>query len=361
MKRPDIYATLGYTTDKPEVVSAMIKAGIAGARINSAYCSLDEYIERITTVREQAIAHGVEIPIMMDIKGPQLRLMTADPGQGYAIEPGIVFPLGFYEGSPEDFVPDSAHDIYVNHNIKESIKEGDTILIENGSIVTRVLENNGDVHVQVVSVGEGIIKNNMGVNIPGKYLNLPHLTQKDKEVIDFSLQNDVEEIALSFVRDQEDMKFLIGYIARRMQELDVKKRPALYAKVEDRSGIKNLYGIIQEGKRWGKGNFGLMIARGDMFNEISYMKLSYAQEVITKACHDNGVKVQIGTGLLESMKYNTRPTRAEIGDVWNALRDNPDSLMLSAETSNSEHPVLAVRTLSSLIDDYTTYHQPKKD
>lgn len=345
MDKPKIYCTLGNTTDTIKVVAGMIKAGMRGARINTAYCGFEEYSKRIEMVREEASKLGTSIPIMMDIKGPQLRLHTTNPDMGYSIEQGIVFPLGF-GGDLDDKV-----DIYLNYNIKDQLKEGDTLLIENGTIVTRVIENEKELYVQVVNAGEGIIRNQMGVNIPGRYLELPHLTEKDKEVIDYSLQQGLEYIALSFARDEGDMKYLQDYIMGRKKELKVENSPGLVAKIEDKFGCINLQKIIESVDRE-EFEFLVMIARGDLFNEINYTKLAHAQQVISKVCHKAKVPVMIGTGLLESMKYGSRPIRAEVCDVWNALRDNPEYLMLSAETSNGKNPVLAVNTLANIVNEY---------
>ena len=330
----------------------MIKAGMSGARINTAYCSFEDYDKRIEEVRNEENKLDVKIPIMMDIKGPQLRILTADPSVNYSIKQGIVFPLGFYEDSKE-LKSSSDIDIFLNYNIKDEIKEGDTILIENGTIATRVLENNGNLYVQVLNQGDGIIKNNMGVNVPGRYLDLPHLSMKDEQVIDYALKNNLDYIALSFVRDGKDLTYLQDYIINKKVELGLDNKVGLIAKIEDKFGCLNFNDII---KKADKDNFDfeIMIARGDLFNEVNYSKLAHIQQYIGEICHKENVPFMIGTGLLESMKYNSRPSRAEIGDVWNALRDKPNSFLLSAETSNGKNPILAVNTLKRIIDDYST-------
>lgn len=350
---PGIYCTLGNTTDLGEVVSGMIKAGMTGARINTAYCDFEDYTKRINLVKAEARKLGFEIPIMMDIKGPQLRLLTANPDMGYSIERGIVFPIGFHKDG-EEFKPDPNIDLYMNYDIKKDLKEGDTILIENGTMVARVLENNGNTNgntmLQVVNEGDGVIRNKMGVNVPGRYLTLPHLCAKDKAVIDYTINNGLDYIALSFVRDEQDLDYLQKYVKERATALRAGKLPGLIAKIEDKFGCINLGKIVDAVDD--DFDFMVMIARGDLFNEINYSKLAFAQQRIARYCRQRGVPFMIGTGLLESMKYHPRPTRAEVCDVWNACRDNPQYLMLSAETSNGKNPVLAVSNLAHIVGDY---------
>lgn len=344
IEKPKIYCTLGNATDSDEVIRGMLKSGMAGARINTAYCTIDDYISRINQVKSEAAKLGKEIPVMMDIKGPQLRLHTAD-SVNYSIEKGIVIPLGFSDKK------DSSIDIYLNYDLKGDLKEGDTLLIENGTIITRVIENNSQLLLEILNPGEGVIKDQMGVNIPGRYLNLPHLSAKDRKVIDFSLENKLDYIALSFVRDEKDMKYLREYVNERKKKLKADYNVGLIAKIEDKFGYAALPKIIEEGKKH-DGDFVVMVARGDLYNEINYTKLAKAQDEIAALCKKENIPVMIATGVLESMKYNPRPTRAEIGDVWNALKTNPDYLMFSPETSNGKYPVLAVNTLSRIIDEY---------
>ncbi|MCB9359276.1 hypothetical protein H6503_05055 [Candidatus Woesearchaeota archaeon] len=344
----EIYCTLGNTTDG--AIEELLKAGMRGARINTAYCDFEDYDRRIAEVRVASEEKNISIPIIMDIKGPQLRISTADPSQSYKVESGIVFPLG-YNGD-RDKHKDT--DIFLNYDLGDALKEGDTLLIENGSIATRVIEKNGETLLQVIDAGDGLIKDSMGVNIPGKYLELPHLTDKDKEVIDYSIRNRLEYLALSYVRDKKDVDYLLNFLEERKQALKINYDIGVCLKIEDKFGLINLEDIITTARR--KANLDqevmVMMGRGDFFNEVNYTKIALAQQAITDYCKNQQIPVMIGTGFLESMKYSSRPTRAEIGDVWNALRDNPDYLMLSAETSNGANPVLAVNVLSRIRDNY---------
>jgi len=354
MRKPKIFATLGNTTDSNEVIAGMIKAGMFGARINTAYCDFSDYKRRIDLVKEEAEKVGVHIPIMMDIDGPQLRILTANPKLNYTIREGMVFPLGFKkdeEENKEDKKKKGELDIFLNHDLKEKLNEGDTILIENGTIITRVLENDEETLLEVINQGEGNIRDHMGVNIPRKNFILPHLSEKDKEVIDFSLKLGLDYIALSYGRDQEDVDNLQEHILSRKRALKIDTTPGIYIKIEDRSGSDNIDKIIEA---FDKTKFAakILFARGDYFNEVNYAKLASAQYTIAEKCKRARIPFMIGSGFLESMKYNSRPTRAEIGDIWNALSDKPDELLLTAETSNSKYPVLAVTNLEYQIDRF---------
>jgi len=342
-----IMCTLGNTTDSEETISRLIKAGMNAARINTAYCSFKDYEKRINLVRSEASKLNANIPIIMDLKGPQLRIITQNPSLRYSIEKGIVFPIGFFENKNQ-LKREKETEIYLNYDIKKDLEEGDTILMENGTIVTRVIENNSKVYLEIINEGEGIIKNHMGANVPGKYLNLPALSRRDKALVDFCLRENVECVALSFVRSENDISELKNFIQERKVIYELNYNPKIMAKIEEKNGFQNLEKIIEVGKE----NFSVMIARGDLYNEMNYAKLAKIQSDISKRCKEKNIELVIGTGFLESMKYERRPTRAEICDVWNALRENPAYIMLSAETSNSKYPVLAVNTLSQIIEEY---------
>ena len=183
------------------------------------------------------------------------------------------------------------------------------MLIENGTIITKVVENSNYLHLEVLDPGEGVLRDSMGVNVPGKYLSLSHLTEKDKEVIDFSLREGLEWIALSFVRDENDMQFLQQYLRERKHSLGIITRgPGICAKIEDSSGYRHLEKILSS---FDRAEFDpmIMVARGDLFNEMGSVQLASAQQHIISLSHRYKIPVMVGTGILESMKHRPRPTR----------------------------------------------------
>ncbi|MBI2626098.1 MAG: hypothetical protein HYW69_00705 [Candidatus Nealsonbacteria bacterium] len=329
-KGPKIICTLGTTTDDESVLRQMIEYGMAAARINTAYATIPEYKKRIEAVRRLA-----KIPIILDLKGSQIRLLT---NNRYSIEPGEEFSVGFKAG-----------DISFNYDFFEDISPGDIILFENGTIKTVVAEKkNRYLALRVIEAGEGRLRNHMGVNIPGKvFRNIPLLSEKDMEVIDFALKEKIEYLAISFVRKSEDVFNLADRLAGG-------NPPRIIIKIEDPVGAKNLQQIIRESRNRSI-ELIVMIGRGDLFVEAPKHRLPFIQKEIIKICKELSTEVIVATGLLESMQFNPYPTRSEVCDTANAVFDGADWLMLSAETSNSSYPAEAVKMLKSVIEGCQEY------
>jgi len=337
-EKPKIVCTLGTTTDDKEVLRKMVRYGMNCARFNTAYASIEEYSRRIADLRSIA-----RVPIMMDLKGPQIRL-KAD--YNARVQEGDVITIGFGR-EPFHFTKD----------FYDSLELEDKVLFENGTIETTVCKKNHfnkRVHLAVEKAGDGNFHKDMGVNIPGRYIDVERLSKKDKQVIDFSIKNNVEYLALSFVRDRSDVANLYEHIRRRTAELkgtNYSNEIGIVAKIEDKNGIDNLESILQYANSK-KMNFSIMIARGDMHVELPIHKIPMYQKNIIGRCKEYGVKVVTATGFLESMTKQDKPTRAEVSDAANAVLDGSDALMLSGETSNSEYPAEAVQMLSTIMKEY---------
>lgn len=331
-KPPKIICTIGTTTDDENVMREMINQGMACARINTAYAGIADYKRRIDALRGIA-----KIPVILDLKGSQIRILTNDK---YRIEQGDEFPVGFQKG-----------EICFNYDFFDEIRPGDVILFENGTIKTLVVEkhpNGRYVTLRVTEAGENHLTNHMGVNIPGRiFKTIPLLTPKDKEVIDFALRENVEFLAISFVRSSQD----VLNVKKIIESRNYGHRPRMIAKIEDPIGYAALGTIIKESKK----DIMVMIGRGDLFVEAPQNQLAFIQKEIIKQCNKQGVPVIAATGLLESMQFNSHPTRSEVCDTANAALDGADWLMLSAETSNSRYPVEAVKTLAGIIEECRRY------
>jgi pyruvate kinase len=333
MKKPKIICTLGTTTDDKRVLEEMVKAGMQCARMNTAYATIPEYQERLDLLREVA-----DVDVMMDIKGPQVRL-AAD--NAYPIEEGDIIYAGFKD-----------EPIHFNKDFYQDVKIGDRLLIENGTIETKVRsKGNRRLALDIVEPGEGVIHKQMGVNVPGRYLHVQRLSKKDLQVANFAVENDVEYIALSFVRKYSDVANLQRAINILKNKHGKDNDIGIVAKIEDGYGITNLQDIIGKSRQAGI-NLSVMVARGDMYVELPRGQLPYAQEGIIQVCRENNVFVITGTGVLESLQYQQHPTRAEVNDVYNAMVQGSNALMLSGETSNSCDPANATRVLAGLIDGY---------
>jgi pyruvate kinase len=354
---PRIVCTLGTTTDDPAVIAEMAAAGMGLGRINSAYAALDEIAGRID------LAHGASIPVMLDLKGPQLRVdcttdRTDEKGVThtvpcrYPIEKGGIISVGFGNGP-----------VRFNHDFSADLEVGDLITFDNGTIRTRVVdgaalgldEPQHGVLLEVLDAGGGKMTPQMGANVPGKRLDVPRLSDRDRRVIALGVEKNVEQYALSFVRDADDVLFLDEALAQAGSP-----NSALCVKIEEKDGIDNLEKIVAAARRSGR-QVSVMIARGDLFVELPRVQLPRIQADLLRRCREIEVPSIVATGLLLSMQNGPTPARSEVCDVAAALTGGADSLMLSDETSNGKNPALAVRTLAELIDIYQgeSHDQPE--
>ena len=284
-----------------------------GARINTAYGNLDQYKIIVNNIQETA-----DLPIIIDIKGPEIRLQAK---RRKTVKKGDILEVGF-----------DHEEISFNHNFYDKMNVGDYVYIDNGKIKTRVIEkNNGILRLLVMNGGE--IADGKGVNIPNKQLSVPSLSKKDLEIIKFAKESDVEYIALSFTRDAQDVDNL------KIEAERFKGR--IIAKIENFEGVKNFEEILDAVEC-------VMIARGDLGVEIELERVPLVQKSIIRLCNQRGKTVVTATDMLESMIYQPTPTRAEVSDVANAILDGTDAVMLSGETSIGKYPVESVSMMSRI-------------
>ncbi len=290
-----------------------------GARINTAYGTLDQYKLIVDNIRETA-----DIPIIVDIKGPEIRLRVR---QKRAIKKGSVLQVGF-----------NREEISFNHDFYDKMSIGDDVYIDNGKIRTRVVEkDNGILRLLVMNGGE--IDDGKGINIPNKQLSVPTLSKKDLEIIKFAKKYDVEYIALSFTRNVQDVENL-------KSKADGFKG-AIIAKIENFEGVKNFEEILDAVEC-------IMIARGDLGVEIEPERVPLIQKTIVRLCNQRGKTVVTATEMLESMMHQPTPTRAEVSDVANTILDGTDVTMLSGETSIGEYPVESVSMMTRIAREAET-------
>ncbi|MEM3564433.1 MAG: pyruvate kinase [Candidatus Jordarchaeaceae archaeon] len=312
-KKTKIICTIGPASLNLKTIKKMYEAGMDVVRINTAHGDFNQYKEIINLTRSVG-----EIPIIVDIKGPEIRTRIRSPRE---VTEGDVVVAGF--GNEE---------LTFSYNFYDEVDVGDKILIDNGAIGTKIKKKeNGKLYLQVFDAG--IIENNKGVNIPHKKINVPSLSQKDLQAIEFSKEHNVEFLALSFTRDANDIKNLRAKIGNSGQ--------AVIAKIENYSGVKNIAEIIDESDA-------IMVARGDLGVEIDYEKVPLIQKNIIRRCNQLGKAVITATQMLESMINNPTPTRAEASDVANAILDGSDAVMLSGETSIGKYPVECVEMMTKI-------------
>ncbi len=316
MKKTKIVCTIGPSSLSTEVLERMYQAGMNGARINTAYGDLDQYKRIVESIREIA-----DIPVIVDIKGPEIRLHV---DHKRTLSKGEIVKVGF-----------KGEELRFNHNFIEKVDVGDYIYIDNGKIKTRIIsKDNKTLSLLVINGGE--IDDGKGVNIPNKQLSVPSLSKSDLKVIRFSEEYEVEYIALSFTRNAKDVDNL------RSEASSFKG--GIIAKIENFEGVKNFKEIMNAVEC-------IMIARGDLGVEIDLEKVPLVQKSIIKICNQEGKPVITATDMLESMIHEPIPTRAEVSDVANAILDGTDAVMLSGETSIGKYPVEAVSIMSRIAEE----------
>ena len=313
MKKTKILCTIGPSSFSKETIEKMVKAGMNGVRINTAYGDFLQYDSIIEKVREIA-----DIPIVFDVKGPEIRLKVA---QKKAIDKGEVLKVGF-NGEETSF----------NHDFYDKIGVDDTLYIDNGKIRTRVVEKTSRM-VHLLFMNSGTLDDGKGVNVPNKQLSVPTFRKEDLELIKFATGRDVEYCALSFVRNARDLE--------NLKSQTNGFEGGLIAKIENSEGVENFNEILEAAD-------GIMLARGDLGVEIEPEKVPLVQKSIIRKCNQNGKPVTTATEMLESMIQQPNPTRAEVSDVANAILDGTDTVMLSGETAIGKYPVEAVEMMSRI-------------
>jgi pyruvate kinase len=297
------------------MLEKMYRAGMNGARINTAYGTLDQYRVIISSLREVA-----DIPIIIDLKGPEIRLKAKGRR---TVNKGDVLEVGKNE------------EISFNNNIYDDVDVGENVLIDNGRLRTQVIEKQKSV-LKLLATTSGEIDDGKGVNVPNKKLAVPTLSSKDLEIIDCAKENDVEFIALSFTRNAQDLN--------NLKKEASGFKGAIIAKIENSEGVDKFDEILDAAD-------GIMVARGDLGVEIKPEKVPFVQKSIIRKCNQRGKTVVTATEMLESMIYQSMPTRAEVSDVANAILDGTEVIMLSGETAVGQYPVESVLMMSRIANE----------
>jgi len=313
-KKTKIIATIGPASMRKSVLKKMYESGLNCARINTAHGTFSEYKTIIKRIREVC-----NIPIMLDIKGPEVRLKTTGD---IPLKKGQKIEVGFDKGSLVSFT----------YNLYDEVKKNTLILIEDGKIKTKVVDKKNNALI-LKSLTDSVLKNGKGVNIPSVNLKTPPLSKKDAKAIEFAIKNKIEYIALSFTRNAEDIE--------RVKKLLKNSGIKIIAKIENSEGIQNIKEILDSCS-------GIMVARGDLGIEIAAERLPILQKKLIKKANQLRKIAIVATEMLQSMIKNSRATRAETSDVANAILDGADAVMLSGETAVGNYPVNAVNTMKKI-------------
>lgn len=331
MKKTKIVCTIGPASESVETLVKLINAGMNVARLNFSHGDFEEHGARIVNIREASKITGKMCAILLDTKGPEIRTNNMKDGIVSLIAGETVrISMTEVEGTKDKFsitYPELINDVVV----------GNHILLDDGLIdleVTEIDRENNEIVTLIEN--SGILKNKKGVNLPGIKTNFPGITQKDTEDIIFGIENDVDFIAASFVRRASDV-LAITEILEKHNATHIQIIP----KIENQEGLDNIDEILKVSQ-------GLMVARGDLGVEIPTEEVPIAQKMLIKKCNALGKPVITATQMLDSMQRNPRPTRAEAGDVANAIFDGTDAVMLSGETAAGDYPVEAVTTMATI-------------
>ena len=332
LRRTKIIFTLGPATESEEMLEKLILAGADVARLNMAHARHDwtrDVIRRIRTVSRKV---GREIAVMMDIKGPEIR--TGDVDAPIELKAGEIFDFTVKPGADRD-AGEEVRSVDVNYqDLVNDIKVGDTVLVDNGLIRLEVLEkDNAHIRCRVLIPGE--LKSKRHINLPGVKVNLPSFTEKDRADTRVGIEEGIDFVALSFVREARDIDLLRDYLRANNSSAKI------IAKIEDQTAIENLDEII-------RATDSLMVARGDLGIECPFEDLPVIQRRAVKSCFDHGKPVIIATHMLESMITQPMPTRAEITDVANAVYEKADCVMLSGETTVGRYPLECIAILDKI-------------
>jgi pyruvate kinase len=326
MQNTKIVATLGPALDSPSVLRQMLDAGVDVFRLNASHGSPDEHAGRIDAVRAAAREAKAHVGILLDLQGPKIRLGRFEDG-GCTLEAGAHFTI-----TTEQLMGSCERASTGYTRFARDVQPGDRILLSDGAIELRALETDGT-SVRTLVVNGGPISDHKGINLPGVKVSIPSLTEKDLADLHFGLTAGVDMIALSFVRSADDVVQLRDRLGGR---------PILIvAKIEKPEGSENIESILDV-------TDGVMVARGDLGVEMSLEKVPRIQKSIIRRARRKGRFIITATQMLESMIHSPTPTRAEVSDVFNAIYDGTDAVMLSAETSVGKYPVEAVRFMARI-------------
>ena len=331
MRRTKIICTVGPATSSYVMLERLANAGMDIVRLNMSHSSHKDAATIFKSVQTLNKKRDQPLAILVDTQGPEIR--TGDLSNELQLQNGSVITISVRDSTN---VEESSFHIHYE-DLMEAVEIGDRITVDNGIINLEVLQKNEHGLMKCRVIDGGILKSKRHVNLPGIRVNLPAITKKDNEDILFALDQGVDYIALSFVREAADVRQLKEIIKSRGS------KTRIISKIEDRSGVDNIDTIIDESD-------GIMVARGDLGVEINIAELPNVQRTIARRCAEKGKRVIVATHLLESMIENPIPTRAEVTDVANAIYEEVDAVMLSGETTIGKYPVRCVEQLVQIAE-----------
>ena len=335
-KRTKIVATLGPSTSSRETLKLMIMEGVDMFRVNFSHANYDTVKESIATIRSLSEELDIHVAILGDLQGPKLRVGMMK--EEIVVQPGDI--LSFCTGKEFE---GTRKKVYMNYdNFPQDVNPGERVLLDDGKLIFEVLETNNDDEVKVMVIQGGPLRSKKGVNLPNTNISLPALTPKDKEDAIFAIEQEVDWLALSFVRHEDDLKELQALI-----EAHSEYKIPIIAKIEKPEAVRNIDNIISYCD-------GIMVARGDLGVEVPAEEVPLIQKELVLTAKRARIPVIIATQMMETMITSLTPTRAEVNDVANSVMDGADAVMLSAETSVGNYPVAVIKTMAKILKNVET-------
>ncbi|AJR03037.1 pyruvate kinase [Siansivirga zeaxanthinifaciens] len=330
-KKTKIVATLGPASSTKEVLKGMLEEGVNVFRINFSHADYKDVAERIQMIRDLNEEFGFNAAILADLQGPKLRVGVMK--DEVVVNPGdeIIFATGErFEGTKER--------VYMTYkSFPQDAKPGERVLLDDGKLIFEVVSTDGKSEVKTKVIQGGPLKSKKGVNLPNTNISQPALTEKDIEDAIFAIKQDVDWIALSFVRHAEDLMQL-----RELIEKHCDHKIPIIAKIEKPEAVKNIDSIVSHCD-------GIMVARGDLGVEVPAEEVPLIQKQLVLRAKKARIPVIIATQMMETMISSLTPTRAEVNDVANSVMDGADAVMLSGETSVGEYPVQVIRQMANIL------------
>ena len=330
MKKTKIICSIGPSSCSPDVMEQMVKKGMNVARINFSHATLEEKQNVVATVKEVRERTGMNVAILYDTKGPEFRNGMLENDEINLVDGKTIRLV------KEDVLGNEER-ITVNHpQAIDSLKVGDVILLENGLMKIEVISEDNDGGVTCKIINGGVLGNKKSLSVPGVHLDIPFISEQDREDIIYACEHDGDFIALSFVSTKDDV-LEAKEILKQYNREDMK----IISKIESTTGIDNLDEIIEVSD-------GIMVARGDLGVEVQMEELPFLEKLMIQKCREQSKVCVVATEMLESMKKSARPTRAEVSDVAYAVMSGADAVMLSGETTTGKFPIETVANMANI-------------
>ena len=331
IKKTKIVATLGPASSTREVIKEMMLSGVNVFRINFSHADYEDVLERIQIIRELNVKLGFHVGILADLQGPKLRVGNMAPDT--IVEDGQEVRF-----TTEKIDEGTADAIYMNYSqFPKDVSAGERILLDDGKLIFEVVDTDKKTSVTARVIQGGVLKSKKGVNLPNTNISLPALTKKDIKDAIFAIEQNVDWIALSFVRHKQDVEDLRQLI-KKHAEYDI----PIISKIEKPEALVNIEEIVAVSN-------GLMVARGDLGVEVPAEEVPLVQKELVQHAKRARIPVIVATQMMESMIDGLTPTRAEVNDVANSVMDGADAVMLSGETSVGKYPVEVIQTMRKIV------------